>query len=143
MTQQEVLPPVKRKAGRPKGTGIKIDYERLRNLAARGLNKVQIALCLGISRATLFNHLDNDEAFEEAYAKGKAEGIAAVAARLLKAIEGGDTQAMMFYLRTQAGWKERSVIEVTHSPEVIDSECTMEEAEAAYARTMRMITAKT
>jgi hypothetical protein len=43
---------------------------------------------------------------------GKAETIAKVAGSLVKKALNGDTTSAIFYLKTQAGWKETEVREI-------------------------------
>ena len=43
------------------------------------------------------------------YKKGKSNAIFSVANSLLNKARGGDTTAQIFFLKTQAGWTEKSV----------------------------------
>ena len=45
------------------------------------------------------------------YKKGKARAIGTVAKGLLQKARDGDTASTIFYLKTQAGWKETQVID--------------------------------
>ena len=51
------------------------------------------------------------------YKKGKAKAIATVAKGLLRKALDGDTASAIFYLKTQAGWKETTHLE--HSGDLI------------------------
>jgi hypothetical protein len=66
----------------------------------------QIADYLGISRRGFFNLIETDEEVYALYKKGRVEGHYFVAGHLMKKIKGGDTTAMIFYLKTQSRWKE-------------------------------------
>lgn len=116
---------------------IKVDYERVENLAGRGLTKEQIARCLGMHPATLFRRQKDDERFLEAMKNGEAAAIAAVTGELLKNIKVGNVTAIIFYLKCRAGWKETTVLETRDAPPVPADICTDAEAEEAYHLTMR------
>lgn len=77
------------------------------------LNQDQIADYLGISRTTFRAICDRDDEVSERYKRGKAKAIAHVANGLLQKARAGDTTSAIFYLKTQAGWREKS--EVEHS----------------------------
>lgn len=75
------------------------------------LSQAQIADYFGISRTTLHAILDRDEEVAVHYKRGKAKAIAHVANGLLQKARSGDTASMIFYLKTQAGWRETERIE--------------------------------
>jgi len=75
------------------------------------LNQEQIADYFGISRRTFQNILDRDEEAAARYKRGKAKAIAHVANGLLQKARAGDTTSAIFYLKTQAGWRETERIE--------------------------------
>ena len=92
---------------------IHIDLKQVESLAANGLTDEQIASALGISRTTLANRKRENEQFVQAIKRGKAKGIALVTNKLMESIKGGNITAMIFFLKTQAGWKETNVQEHT------------------------------
>ena len=92
---------------------IQIDLAKVESLAANGLTDEQIASALGISRTTLANRKRENEQFVQAIKRGKAKGIALVTNKLMESIKGGNMTAMIFFLKTQAGWKETNVQEHT------------------------------
>ena len=71
----------------------------------------QIADFLGMSPRTLDRRLVDDERVATAYSRGRAASIAGVATNLLKQARDGNTTAAIFYLKTQAGWKEAQQVE--------------------------------
>jgi len=79
------------------------------------LNTKQIADYLGVSHVTFKAIRDRDENVSFAYKNGKAKAIASIAGNLIKSAKDGNTSAQIFYLKTQAGWKETKVIESTES----------------------------
>lgn len=95
---------------------IPIPIEQVEALAQRGLTQGQIADALGVSLATLQRRRQDSEEFDAALKRGTALGIAAVANRLMERINSGDTTAMIFFLKTRAGWKETQVIEAEIRP---------------------------
>jgi hypothetical protein len=70
------------------------------------LNQDQIADYLGIGRTTFHAIMGRDPDVAERHKRGKAKAIAHVANGLLQKARGGDTTSMIFYLTTQAGWRE-------------------------------------
>ena len=90
---------------------IEINLKQVEALAARGLTQQQIADSLGISESTLYTNKRENVDFAEAIKRGKAKGIATVTNKLFAKIEEGNLTATIFYLKTQAGWKETSVNE--------------------------------
>lgn len=92
-----------------------IDLGEVERLASLGLTREQIALSLGVSTSTLYNRLRDDEEFAEAVKRGEAMGISAVASKLMDQINEGNTTAMIFFLKSRAGWRESSELKVESS----------------------------
>lgn len=90
-----------------------INLIEVEKLASRGLTQQQIADALGISDRTLRKYRDQFSDFSDAIKKGKAKGIARVTNKLFEKIETGDTTSIIFFLKTQGGWKEASKVEHT------------------------------
>lgn len=83
------------------------------SLAGRGMTQAQIAKALGMGESTLYEKLHAFPEFAEAIKRGKAKGIAVVAGKLMEKINALDTGAIIFYLKSQAGWRENTQITVT------------------------------
>jgi len=79
------------------------------------LNQEQIADYLGITRPTFHAIMKRDEAVSDAFRKGKATAIAAIAQSLIQSARDGNTAAQVFFLKTQAGWRETMVVDNTSS----------------------------
>ena len=75
------------------------------------LSQEQIADYFGIARNTFIAICERQPEVFEQYKKGKARAIGTVAKGLVKQAMDGNTSAAMFYLKTQAGWRETSVQE--------------------------------
>jgi DNA-binding CsgD family transcriptional regulator len=75
------------------------------------LNQDQIADYFGIARNTFRAICARDDEVLARYKKGKAKAIAHVANGLLQRARAGDTVSSIFYLKTQAGWRETSTLE--------------------------------
>lgn len=73
------------------------------------LSKQQIADYLGVSRPTFDAILERDDLVSLHYKKGKAKAIANVAQGLVKQAIEGNMTAAIFYLKTQAGWRETEI----------------------------------
>jgi len=76
------------------------------------LTKGQLADYYGMSENTFRAIEERQPEVFEAYKKGRARAIRAVAGNLIKQAAEGNTTAAIFYLKTQAGWKEQEVTEV-------------------------------
>lgn len=87
---------------------IEINLQHVETLAANGLTQQQIADSLGISVSTIESRLRESEEFKDAIKKGKAKGVAVIANQLFEKAKSGDTTSMIFFLKTQAGWKEKN-----------------------------------
>ena len=77
------------------------------------LTTEQIADYFGIGRQTFYDLMNRDESVFVRYKRGRAKAVGNIAQSLLKKAQSGDNAAMMFYLKTQAGWKETSATENT------------------------------
>lgn len=75
------------------------------------LNQNQIADYLGIAERTFRDIKKRDERVSAAYKRGRAKAINDVGTSLLKKARDGDTSSSIFYLKTQAGWKDTTVTE--------------------------------
>jgi hypothetical protein len=95
------------------------DHQRseVETLAAL-LSQEQIADYLGIARNTFRAICERDEEVAARYKRGKAKAIAHVANGLLQKARAGCTTSSIFYLKTQAGWRETA--EVHHVEESRD-----------------------
>lgn len=76
---------------------------------AQYLSKEQIADYLGVARSTFDAILERDEQVFIHYKKGKASAIANVAKGLVQQAIEGNMTAAIFYLKTQAGWRETEI----------------------------------
>lgn len=75
------------------------------------LNTEQIADYFGIGRRTFYDIMDRDEEVSAQYKKGKAQAVGFVGQNLIQKARNGDLGAQIFYLKTQAGWKETQKVE--------------------------------
>ena len=74
--------------------------DEVEKLSGLGLTNEQIASFMKISQPTLRKWAG------ERLEVGKAKALASVSSSLFSAIKKGNITAMIFYLKTQAGWKE-------------------------------------
>lgn len=96
---------------------IEIDLDKVEALAANGLTQQQIADSLGISESTLYERKRENTDFAEAIKRGRAKGIAVVTNALMKKVKEGNVTAMIFFLKSQAGWKETQSVDLNLSDE--------------------------
>jgi hypothetical protein len=102
---------VKNKGGQPLKVFNKKQIADVENYA-QFLNAEQIADTMGISHVTFIEIRNRQPEVSLAYKKGKAKTVGFVISKLIKKIKEGDVTAMIFYLKTQAGWSEKAYLEV-------------------------------
>ena len=83
------------------------------------LSKGQMADYFGISENTFREVESRQPEVSEAYKRGKAKAIASVSGGLLVQARSGNMTAAIFYLKTQAGWRETSHLDITSNDESI------------------------
>lgn len=77
------------------------------------LTAQQMADYFGLGRTTFFALLERDPDVAERYKRGKARAIGSIAQSLIAKARGGNVTAMIFYLKTQGGWRETAAVEHT------------------------------
>lgn len=94
----------------PDRTHIPTDKQRemVQLHATVGTSQAIIADMLGIDDKTLRKH------YREELDQSLAKANASIGGALFNKAKGGDTAAMIFWMKTQAGWKER--LEVSGDP---------------------------
>jgi len=92
--------------GRP---SIELDQQQVQEVEtlAAVLTQDQMADYFGFSSRTFRNMMKRDERVFSAYKKGRAKAIGLVSQSLLASATRGNTTAAIFYLKTQAGWREQ------------------------------------
>jgi hypothetical protein len=90
---------------------------------------------LGIHLHTLLRKRGQCAAFAEELKRGKAKGISAVANKMWEMAIGGNVVACIFFLKSQAGWRELQQVDVN----VVDAEEQSEER-AEQLRLLRAMT---
>ncbi len=102
------------KGGRPRKALSDEQKAQVEALAAV-LSQEQVADYFGIGRNTFIAMMERDQEVLERYKRGKARAIKDVSQGLLQKALQGDTVCMMFYLKTQAGWRETNRVDHTSS----------------------------
>jgi len=75
------------------------------------LSKGQMADYFNISETTLREIESRQPEVSDACKRGKAKAIGNVAKNLIQQAQNGNISAAIFYLKTQAGWKETQTVE--------------------------------
>lgn len=82
--------------------------ERVLNMAIAGFSQDLIRQAMKIgSKSTLLKY------YREELTTGSMEATAEVAGHLLDKVRNGDTTAMIFWMKTRAGWREKSDVNLT------------------------------
>jgi hypothetical protein len=79
--------------------------------AGLGLNLDDISYLIGTSARTLDRRLKDNEKAKKAYNSGRAKAKLKVSEKLFDLIEKGEPAAIFFYLKCQAGWREKDKAE--------------------------------
>tara|TARA_R110002096_G_C14032928_1_gene671370 strand:+ start:57 stop:422 length:366 start_codon:yes stop_codon:yes gene_type:complete len=96
---------------------IKLDLKKVEALASRGLTSHQIASCLNISPSTYFTNQRESKEFAQSIKDGKAKGIQQISNALFESAKAGNTTSQIFFLKAQAGWKDR--VDITSDDEAL------------------------
>lgn len=96
---------------------ISLSNEQIKELEELGktMNIEQIADYFGISERTFLRLRETNSGVLTAYKKGKANVINQIAKKLIEKALEGDTPSIIFFLKTQAGWSEKQIQEVTYN----------------------------
>ncbi len=108
-----------KKNGRPRKE-LTIDQMAQVEALAQYLSIEQLADYLKISRVTFYQIMKRNPEVSERYKKGRANAVAAISTTLIKKAMSGDVASMIFYLKTQAGWKEKQEIEISEKKSTDD-----------------------
>lgn len=77
------------------------------------LSSEQIADYLGLGRRTFYSQMQGDEDLAARYKRGRARAVGAVAQSLIAKARAGNITAMIFFLKTQGGWRETDRLELS------------------------------
>jgi|SRR6478609_8565446 len=80
---------------------------------ASTMTVAQMGDYFGCGETTMFEVFKRQPEVSEAYKRGRASVIALVAQNLITKAKNGDTASAIFFLKTQAGWKETQVLDHT------------------------------
>jgi hypothetical protein len=99
-------------AGRKPKTLSKEERAQVERLASV-LSQEQMADYFGLAGNTFRAMMEREPDISEAYKRGRAKAIRDVAEGLIAKARGGDTASAIFFLKTQAGWRETDRLEVS------------------------------
>ena len=119
--------------GRPAKVINKEQIAEIEELSAL-LNKAQLAEYFGMTEKTFRAIEERQPEVFTAYRRGRANKIAQVASQLMKAVNRGDMRAIQFFLKTQAGWTEKSHLELSKAEEPIDTQWTVNVVDTSICR---------
>ena len=105
------VPKEKKKVGHPAKTLSDVQIQEIEKLSGN-LTIAQMADYFGISRDTFYRLKRENAEIDRLYKKGRSRTIQGMANLIQEAANKGNVVAAMFYLKTQAGWRERSDTEI-------------------------------
>jgi hypothetical protein len=86
----------------------------VRALASMGIPHDQISAYIGIDKKTLYKY------YREILDRAKIQANMKMAQCLFQQAQNGSTPAAIFWLKIQAGWQEKQVVDVTTNGESIN-----------------------
>ncbi len=92
--------------------------QTIERMAANGATLDQIATVLNVSPRTLDNWLQREEV-RQCYNRAKLKAIDQIAGALYAKALSGDVSCMIFYLKTQAGWREAKEPQLPEGSQVV------------------------
>lgn len=95
---------------RPKIELTETHKAHIEEYAGKGCTLTQIALMLDVSDSTLDRWIQKPEV-KRAYQRGRAIAHNEIAGKLFDMARSGDVAAAIFYLKAQAGWSDKPVVE--------------------------------
>ena len=106
--------------GRPKWIPDEDICEQAGEMASRGLTISQIADCLGVSDATVYDRQNEYPEFLEAIKRGRSSGIHKITNQLFDKAMSGDNTAIIFYLknRDRESWGDKHIEPVQEIPQI-------------------------
>lgn len=84
------------------------NLKKIEELAVLGLSIEQIGNYFGVCENTFRTLYKKKFNFKRAYNRGRSVGIVDVATALMRQIQSGDVKAIIFYLKSHAGWNDDS-----------------------------------
>jgi len=111
--------------GRPIKELTEVDVIQVEVLAAV-CTKAQMAAYFGMTEKTFRAVEARQPEVSTAYRIGRAKAIANIGSVLYEKALGGDIRAVQFFLKTQAGWTEKTHIELSKAEEPEDRHWTVE-----------------
>tara|TARA_R110000772_G_scaffold41060_1_gene95615 strand:- start:1207 stop:1563 length:357 start_codon:yes stop_codon:yes gene_type:complete len=107
-------------SGRPKWIPTEEICEEAEEMASRGLTVSQIADCLGVSDATVYERQKEYPEFLESIKRGRSQGINKVTNALFDKAVDGDNTCMIFYLksRDRESWGDQYIEPVKEIPPI-------------------------
>jgi hypothetical protein len=83
------------------------------------LSSEQIADYLGIARRTFYDIMARDADVAARYKRGRARAVGSIAQSLITKARGGNVTAMIFFLKTQGGWRETIAVAPAPDPDAL------------------------
>jgi hypothetical protein len=119
--------------GRPPAVLSPKQIDQVEALAAV-CTKSQMAAYFGMTEKTFRAVEERQPEVSTAYRTGRAKAIANVGSVLYEKALSGDIRAIQFYLKTQAGWAEKSYIELSKAEVPIDTHWTVNVVDTSICR---------
>ncbi len=97
--------------------GVEIDLDKVEQWSSRGLSIENMAALCGIDRRTLYNLREDNSQFSQdfdlAMESGRAQGVEAVANKLLELCLEGHPQSIQYFLERKGGFQKTENINAT------------------------------
>ena len=116
--------------GRPPAVLSPKQVDQVEALAAV-CTKAQMAAYFGVTEKTFRAIEQRQPEVFTAYRRGRARAVADIGSALYQKALEGDIRAMQFYLKTQAGWNDKSPLELSRVEESQNMQWTVEIVDAS------------
>ena len=101
------------------------DWGELEEVMAAECTKPQMTAHFGMTEKTFRAVEERQPEVSTAYRTGRAKAIANIGSVLYEKALSGDIKAVQFYLKTQAGWTEKTHLKLSKAEEPVDTHWTV------------------
>lgn len=121
--------------GRPELVIDPASYEEIRRMASLGMKFDHICFVLGVSPRAVRNKRKAIPELDAAFNRGRAQGEMFASGMLIEKIRAGNLGAIIFYLKSQHGWRENKALDKVQ----VDTKQSPSEYAEEVRNSLRMI----
>lgn len=114
LVQKEILKPAKKEKGGHYPVGLDLAQIKKMEEIAPSMTMPQIADYFSIDEKTFKRIRERQPEVESAYKRARTKGLEKATGKLWEHINNDDKASLIFYLKTQWGWKEKQDINLSN-----------------------------